>query len=315
MKQETINSNHIIMREFPLAITHNLMIYQSFIDQAVDQGAKILYWTPAEDHDGSAVSPMLLRHLIELIDAVGLLIRSGSSEMAKHLMRSAFETNLYIHYIQEKESDLRAYAFLMLTVFEKIKRLERLKADSPSGIALRQKLDPENIVTNISERIPLETIEKELAEAEQELKQTAFIEVLAEYNRMKGEKRYKHRDIKWHELFGGPSTVSDLASYLQKSSFYEILYKDWSGLVHGTAIFKDKMSVDAESNLKIHEIRMPRGLNFLTKMTCNFAINTFGHYVNRRHPHMLLEYNTWQDEYTSMYGTALSHEHIQIETK
>lgn len=305
-KQPPANFVH---RDLTDEILHILNTYAGFIDEAIDFGCKILFWEPKEDHDGSPVSPMMLRQFIETLDGLGILVRNGASEIARSVLRSAFEINLYIHFLQEDPSQNRNYSFLVIGAIDRIKYLKKLNPNTSPGMQLSKDLFSEGVIADLNEKISIETVEKEIADQTAYLKKPEFIPIIEEYEKLVATKK---GNIKWHSLFGGADSIKDLSKKLKKYTYYEILYKEWSGTVHGSQIFLNKMQQSAEGNLIYHSIRTPSGLCFLSKMACNIAINTFGHYVINRHPSQLEDYKKWEADYTRRYSAILDREHINI---
>jgi hypothetical protein len=139
------------------------------------------------------------------------------------------------------------------------------------------------------------------------LKSPELQSAINEYNRIKKERPGK---IYWYNLFDGVDSIESMARVLNKYTFYEILYRHWSKTVHGNNITKDKVHFDSDGNSYLAPLRHPINLAWTAKMACNFAINTFGHYVQGSYPERMEEYNKWRSEFTGDYEIDLGHEYI-----
>jgi hypothetical protein len=83
-------------------------------------------------------------------------------------------------------------------------------------------------------------------------------------------KQLRRKNPQWYSLFGGPTTIRDLAYHLKKGFWYEFQYSDWSETVHAASALRQvaKMSDDSSNSMKaIRPLRHPDGL----KDVCNFA--------------------------------------------
>ena len=307
--KELLPPPNFVQRDLGADVHHILDTYADFIAEAVDFGCKILFWEPKEDHDGSPVSPMFLRQFIEMLDGIEILVRNGAAEITKAVVRSAFELNLYIHFLQEGDSTKRNYSFLVLGAMDRIKYLEKLKPGNASGAEMSKHFKSERIIVDVNDKIPIETIDAELQKTKEYLEGPEFVPIIEEYERLKAQKK---KNMKWYSLFGGADNIQNLAKMLNKYTYYEILYREWSGTVHGSNIFNGKMQQSSDGNLAYYKIRLPAGLCFMSKMACDLAINSFGYYVLNRHPGQLDKYNIWQADFMARYEAVLDHEHISI---
>ncbi|HEY5327390.1 MAG TPA: DUF5677 domain-containing protein [Mucilaginibacter sp.] len=299
-------NDEILIREKDQNIQNILKRYSYYVEQAVNYGTHILLWPYKEDRPELNVIKLYLRYFLDMLDAVSVLIKAGSAEPAKSLLRSAFEINLSIHFIYDKNTSLRADAFW---VVEKINQLKELEKMNPKGKAYKQaknNFSKESII-NFGSGINGKNIRAQIKEVEEYLKSPELQSAVDEYNRIKQGKSGK---IYWYNLFDGVDSIESMARVLNKYTFYEILYRHWSKAVHGNNIMKDKIYFDRDGNSYLVPLRHPVHLAWTAKMACNLAINTFGYYVQRSYPERIEEYNNWQAEFTGDYEIDLGHEYI-----
>ena len=88
-------------------------------------------------------SPILLlvRHVIESLDGVAILVSKGGSHPCQPLLRSALEAVLGVLYILEKDTKQRALAYQVAHAHKKIKLYDRLDPTTQVGKELRKLLD------------------------------------------------------------------------------------------------------------------------------------------------------------------------------
>ena len=154
-------------------------------------------------------------HLIEMLDAVRILLAQAAPAPCALQMRSMFEALLTIEYVTEKDSErrARAFAYLVTHLIADHEHLQKLHAliDSP---------------------LPPERIAAEQAEYEAQLARPGYREAANEYNAL--HKKLKRTWVRWHALYDGPKTIRALAEHAGRLRDYDILYTPWSDTVHAS---------------------------------------------------------------------------------
>ena len=90
--------------------------------------------TPEPHH---ATNFLLMRHAIESLDGVSVLLSKGCSQPCQPLLRSALEASLGIFYILEADTKRRALAYQVAHAHKKIKLYERADPTTAAGKELR----------------------------------------------------------------------------------------------------------------------------------------------------------------------------------
>lgn len=296
----------ILIREKDENIQNILKRYAYYIEQAVNYGTHTLLWAYKEDRPELNVVKLYLRYFLDMLDALSILVKAGSGEPTKSLLRSAFEINLSIHFIYDKHTCLRAEAFWVVEKIDQLKELEKMNPKSKIYQQVKNNFSKEGII-NFGDGINGKDIRVQIKELEKYLQSPELKTAIDEYNRLKLIKSGK---IYWYNLFDGVDTIESMARVLNKHTFYDILYRHWSKTVHGNNIAKDKIHFDSEGNGFIKAIRHPVNLAWAAKMACNLAINTFGYYVQNSYPEQLQEFNIWQEAFIADYEIDLAHEYI-----
>jgi len=283
--------------------------YSYYLELAVKFGAQILTWEPIDPIDKTPVTGLFLRNYLDLLDSMSVLVKHGSTEAAKIILRSLFEINLYIHFICEKHTLNRACSFLVIDTLNQISDLDRMLLTNNGGRELKEKICKEKWLTNFGTKHSVKDILDRKKELNEYLVNPYFNDVIEEYNRLK--KRCKGK-IKWHYLFEGKNSIESLAVYLKKYTLYKILYKEWSKSTHGSNIIKNKISQSEIGQISYYPIREPRGLMFPTKMACNITINTLGYYIKTIHSDQAKVYDEWESKFCKDITFDLDHELISF---
>lgn len=204
-------------------------------------------------------------HMIQMTDAIDVLLSSGCGPPASVLLRSSFESKLAVQYILEGDSKRRGYAWLVCHVLQEIEALERfgsgkfsetLSAEGLNGMPAEEFAELPNAIERLKSKLKL----------------PGFVEAHSEYQRLRTERRGQR--LEWYTLYGGPSTIRGLAKRLHQETLYETLYHSTSRVAHGQDIghllfpMKDGPSVFAHLRdpLKILPV-IGNALTFLLEVT------------------------------------------------
>jgi hypothetical protein len=173
---------------------------------------------------------MLVRHIIESLDGVAILVSKGGSHPSQPLLRSALEAVLGVLYMLEKDTKQRALAYQLADAHKKIRLYDRLDPTTQAGKELRRLLDGDP-VEGFFNALPFINYPKLIANLQSLFTQPDFQPIETEWQRVKALDRRK-RDPVWYSLFGGPASVRELAIHLRMTGLYELLYRMWSENVH-----------------------------------------------------------------------------------
>jgi hypothetical protein len=201
----------------------------------------IAIWRDAQEHLAGGGDPDLLllqthHHVIEQLDAVGILLDHGAVEPSKLQLRTAFEALLALEYIAQQDTERRAYAWLVVVdVLDRIKTWDRLNETTPAGkqFAALKKTEGHGGLPAASSAAERRAILQEMLEED-----PRWSGAYGEYRRVQvlaGKRR-----VEWYELFGGPKGpgLRNLALHLGHGTAYEILYRQWSRRIHGADVFQ-----------------------------------------------------------------------------
>src|SRR6267154_806701 len=89
------------------------ILFKQFVDVESDKRHRIVF-------------VMLLRHYLELLDAVSILVRQSSIDPSKLILRSMLENFFSLKYILERDTELRASSFLITHVSRVVEAFRKM---------------------------------------------------------------------------------------------------------------------------------------------------------------------------------------------
>jgi Family of unknown function (DUF5677) len=210
---------------------------------------------------------LLVRHFIESLDGVSVLVAKGCSQSCLPLLRSALEAMLGLIYILETDTERRALAYQVVHAHKKIKIYERLDPTTKAGQDLRKVVatDP---CGNLFNNLPIINYPKLIAGLQGMFAKQEFRPIEVEWQRLKAARNNK--DPEWYSLFGGPQNVRDLAIKVGLPAMYEFLYRQWSNEVHAGSAMEAIGLKDGDA--VIRPIRHPEELQSVVTLASNFSL-------------------------------------------
>jgi hypothetical protein len=230
------------------------------IREAVNFGTQVLAWCWSKK-PASRDLPLILslRHALDMLDAISILLKEGAADACKLQLRSMLEVLFGVRYMLQKDTDKRNMAFMVWHVNSRLKYCKRLDPKRDTGKQFRQALKKDYWLRAVE--IP------DMPEAEQELRsriedleallqEPEYAAAEAEYKRTQLES--KRRSMPWYSLYDGPRSIEDLARAVGAEGLYEVMYRDWSGIAHATDIIHGRISPGEELGAAaLHQIRHP----------------------------------------------------------
>jgi Family of unknown function (DUF5677) len=129
----------------------------------------------------------------------------------------------------------------------------------------------------------------------------------AEYQRLIGQ---GEKNPPWYRLFNGPRSIDELAKRLNLSSFYEVLYRDWSGPTHGTDILQGKIFRNATDTVDFVQIRYPKDAQSVVSWGITLSIRMFQTFIDNRLPDKKDEFKKWYLTIRELYQRVTSKKQI-----
>ena len=269
----------ILPRGLFLEIEETLLHFSKLIDEFVNFGTHVLSWVIEESKGSDEQMPltMFLRDLLEKSDSISTLIRNSNIEPSKIVLRSLFETTLYIRYLVEENFEDRSMSFLIWNAKNKIRTLKAFDKNDQSYQETLRLLEKDEFFDK--------TFLDEIPSAELNIKKQLKILSLPDYQRYDKEyeriKKADKRNPNWYSLFNGPKSIQQLALKVNIPFLYEILYRKWSENVHGTDIISGRIVKRENPNLEagkvnadIVQINIPKDAQEITSYTLLLILMT-----------------------------------------
>jgi len=221
--------------------------------------------TGKENEDLAAM--VLYRHVIEMVDAVEVLVANSCGTAAIPVLRSAFEGTLGLLYLLSDDAIYvnRALSWLVANIHVAIKTRQVLEPGSEKGKEYAQLYAKE--FDRVIPRVPNAAIAAEIQQLEELLQTPQFSPITEEYQRTKITLK---RDPDWFSLYGGPKNRAELATSLGMGAMYRLLYGDWSTLAHGNDLYRYLAN---ESGRPAYDgVRRPNELRSISQLSASLLL-------------------------------------------
>lgn len=300
----------LLPKELPADIDKVLEDLSTIIKEVVSYGTHVLCWCANSGITGNEHAPLLLsfRHVLELLDAISVLIRKSCFEPTKLILRSIFETLLNMEYLLQSDFECRSRDFLYFHALQQKKSLQSILDYKKSQI---QYIKNPIILKNLSTTF-IKKVEREIGIFEKELDRPYIAESKKEYAAYK--KKFRSNPGYWFSLRGGPHSISDLAEKLNKKERYIILYKEWSQLTHGTGVFQRKFQKAADGGTYFIQLRLPSDNDIIPSLSISFGLDAIRLLIGKYLPHKFSDMTRWYDAEIRSKYLALSEMYFPAES-
>jgi len=268
--------------------------FSELIKESVNFGSHVFKWMLDSVTGGVENAPLFLsfRRTLELIDSISLFIKESNVDPCKIILRGILELVLNIEYILERDTEQRSMNFIVWYNHNHIKLYEKMDPNSDAGKKYRNTIKSDKIINKM--KIPDFPHEKAIKNLEALLKKPKYAVAETEYQRIiQLPRRDRRRYTKWYSMNDGPTNVWELAKHVELLGLYEILYRNWSGFIHGVDIIEGILSRAPDGRAEIIQIRSPRDAQIITNLTISFAIHIIRKYIKHFLPAKESEFTEW----------------------
>lgn len=198
----------------------------AFIDEATWIFARC--WESGKEPLTDEVALVLYRHILEMADAIHILLLQSASVPARLQLRSMFEALLYLEYLLEEDTDRRARAYIVGSYSWGLRWARRLEKGSQARAQFVTEVSSDKIVTPTMIEA-WEVLPSKIAETEEYLLSEDFAEIYRQFNEFHaGRNRWPH----WYQVLTPKiSGLKDLAVRLKRGAQY-VMYDHWSRSMH-----------------------------------------------------------------------------------
>jgi hypothetical protein len=171
---------------------------------------------------------LLFLHAIEVTDAIEVLLAQSVVTPAELPLRALFESVIQLEWLLQGDTARKSFAYQLFDVNNRLRFYRSLIPSTKEGQELTAARLADHWVRDTSTATlgdPALAI-KELVPL---LDKPGYRQAAAEYARARGTRRVQN----WFSLYDGPRTIKELATRVGRPMQYEIVYRQWSGSVHG----------------------------------------------------------------------------------
>ena len=257
------------------------------IRESVYQGTHLMDMFRQKVKGGTEQAPvfMLYRHVLDIGDSIGTLLRFGSTSSASILLRTLFESNLALHFLLEGNAlhNDRSLAFWACYQIKKLETFTKYDPSTDAGKVFHQILANDAIAgkTNFQKQ----DHSRERGEIERILHQNKFRNYYAQYKALKKARKPRH----WYSLCSNVTDLRALAKSIGREAEYILLYSRLSELAHSTDIITERLAIADNGHTLIHPLRGP---NESLKWVSLYAYN----YLLKSHFSIVASYFSADDE-------------------
>ena len=281
----------------------------NLVKETVDFASQAIDWCRKNIKEGTeyALVFLIYRHIFEMIDAISVLITQSCIEPCKIFLRCIFEAFLSVEYILEKNMRQRAIGFI---VYYRHKEIDILRRWDPKDDSYKEfdSLIKKDKIMNTWVRPVIPDVEEKLTFLRQTLAEEPFLDAEKDYQKFIKESKKHQPPRYWFNLYNGPNNLHDLSRDLGRGALYEVLYRQWSGLVHSGDIIRGKLEVDQSTKIgRFSQLRNPGGCELITFLAVSFAIYTIILFINNFAAEKKPDLDFWykseiKDKHTRLLG-------------
>jgi hypothetical protein len=282
--------------------------FSSSIDELVNYGSHVLSWDLAEATGGdeNLAVTLIFRNILENLDAISILIKRSGIDPAKNLLRVVFESILGPEFMLDVESQRRALAFLITGYHKELKLCNKLTEGQQTYVQLKQKLQSDKTLPNDILPPEIDGLLGHIGLIQQMVALPFYAEAEAEYQAIISGGT---SNPAWYQFYGGPRNLEQLANSLNRQGIYEVLYRAWSGAVHGSDVLKGKIVTETDGSVAIVQIRHPQDAQQVTQYAHSLALILFRFYIEKRLPSHKDDLDSWyqsiRDVFLRLHGPQL----------
>ncbi|MGD0569303.1 MAG: DUF5677 domain-containing protein [Candidatus Sulfotelmatobacter sp.] len=230
---------------------------------------------------------MLGLHVVEVLDAISVLIRKCCVDPAKTLLRSQMEAMFGIAYMAQADSERRATQYVVAHAHWRIDWYKKLDPAVEIGKKLRAQLKKDSTFHEL-DIVALDTTGN-IQNLETMLARPEYSIVEADWQRLRQQ---KSGQIWWYSLNGGPRNIGELAAAVGDSGWYEVLFRLYSGEIHATNALSS-LHRSHDKGGAYQPLRYPTDLPMVTMNAVSMTLRTYRSLIDRLIPAERDEYAKW----------------------
>ena len=215
----------------------------------------------------------LVRHIVEALDGVSLLLASGSILPCYPLLRGIFDAWMGVFFILEKDTNECGAAYFVAQISQEKAFWERLDPTTDKGKALKDEFKNDIAGPQPFDNVPLEEVRKCVAELQADL-DDPMLKPASKAWVSKGK-----AEPAWYSLVAPPNNLRELAKSLGMLSMYEQHYRPWCRQVHATGTIASLSST--EDAITVRPIRHADGIHKVVRSAGLLSLALTGRLIQK----------------------------------
>lgn len=290
----TLPVKEILSRKLEVELENELNRITDGLEEAVNFGTQILNKGMKKGGtEADLPAALFLRNMLENIDAITILIRSGVVEPCNNLLRTALENLFSLEYLLADPNKIteRSRSFLVWNFLSQEKWLSKAGKVTSGYKEMEAKFKKDRLMKHAFPYL-IDTDKQGKEMLEKILSLPDYQGVKQEYDRTKKIKK----NPAWYSLYDGPTNLEQVANLLDLPALYEVLYRGWSPTTHGNNILQGKIEINKEGFAEIAPLRHTEAAASIVQHCMNICILSFRVFVSWRLPEMGKDYQEWYQQ-------------------
>ena len=259
---------------------------------------------------------ILIRHTVELMDSIYILIQHHNVDPAQIILRTLFEAWLNVRFLTcddlesgektfQKVSDRSAaymVCYLHRYLHQRRKRYETYDPDSEAGKRRKAEIEKDQYAPNdLLEKLPKDEVEKSIERIDRILTQEEYRTMEATYQSLQSGDR-SDRPKSWYHLAGGPKNIEELARLLSSGELYNQFYRSMSRMVHGDDISEERISMSTrEGFAAIKQVRLLTNFVKVVKFSLDWSSDIYRYMIDTYDQKHSEEWRRWYRKEVKSY--------------
>lgn len=268
--------------------------FSDCLNEVISFGTHILLWDIEKKREGkdNNIPTIFFRNIIEIGDAISILIQKSSIDPSKILLRSLIENSYQLKFMIEKDERQRVLSYMVWRAKKDLNYYNQFISENQSSKQLKSKLLKDALDLDFDKFTDREDIQKLIKAKNELLEKDDFKEVNEEYIRTS----IKKKNPNWYSLYNGPENFEALSINLKKTLEYEFKYRKYSENVHITSVIKG-FAYAGNGNAQIIQIRDFENCVEIFVYSVLNLLDTYTQFVSKRVPEKETELRNWYFEF------------------
>jgi hypothetical protein len=281
----------------------------NLLTDLLDYGTSLIpraYTSSPKDLKAICVLFVQLRQFLEHLDGVATLLAAGSAGTANLQLRSLLETSHAMEWLLKSDTEAKVNHLYVANLRQRRHWQSMAIPGTPQAARHAAATGALSLTPD-----QLKEITDEVAGIDRILGTAPFDAINAKF-----EPHYQARnfDDPWYKVYGAAS-IRKIADELGKLKEYTYIYSPFSGVTHGSDMWKN--IVVGDQNLQVNPLRQPQHIPGVVRLGVSFALHVYRLVLQEYRPAEEENFNRkyvaqWRAEFLREYKVELTPREIVI---